>query len=344
MKHNWMSVHLFYYGSIGTVLTECIVPLIEKLRTAQLIQRYFFIRYWLEGYHIRLRLLPAEGITHERIQQEIEPEIKAYLQRRPALFVPADAKTYQDIARKLYIAEYGEGWLRKHYGEEGAIPLRPNNSFAYIPYVPEYNRYGGQEGVALAEWHFEQSSDIVLQLLENVNAQERTILLGIGTQLTLAYCYAFFEQERDIISFLEGYLEFWQKGYNTFEDWEPLQKRYQRGALSLQKRITDLKKHFFNPSGDAGTEIERRWFPHLLELRERLTTLVERRALQFRRSEQEDFFVPDSPDVAYRLLLRSYIHMTSNRLGISIQEEVYLAYLLRCALQDLVSAQGVVQL
>ena len=40
------------------------------------------------------------------------------------------------------------------------------------------------------------------------------------------------------------------------------------------------------------------------------------------------------PALTLRILLSSYVHMTNNRLGVNIHDEVYLAYLLKRAVLD----------
>ena len=62
--------------------------------------------------------------------------------------------------------EFPEAERRRRYRTRTAgCGLRPNNSCSYEPYEPEYGKYGGPAGVALAEWHFEHSSDLVIDAI-----------------------------------------------------------------------------------------------------------------------------------------------------------------------------------
>jgi Lantibiotic biosynthesis dehydratase C-term len=181
MKNQWISLHIFYYGNQNQLLVSCIAPLIAQLRAQGLIQRYFFIKYWAEGPHIRLRLLPAVGADEEKIKYLSEAAITTFLKLRPALY-SINHEKIAPIYKKLFIAEYGEAAWLTTYGEDGVMPLRPNNSFAYIPYIPETVRYGGPVAMELAEWHFEHSSDTVIGLLQQTNVGVHTMLLGRARQ------------------------------------------------------------------------------------------------------------------------------------------------------------------
>src|SRR5579885_3397611 len=100
MPKTWISIHIFYASNQNPLLLDAIEPLVQDLRAAGLIERFFFIKYWQEGPHIRLRLLPAEGADEEVIKQRAETALSAYLQRRPALYNATDeaiAPFYKDI-------------------------------------------------------------------------------------------------------------------------------------------------------------------------------------------------------------------------------------------------------
>ena len=88
MVKNWISLHVFYYGDQNDLIVNCVAPLIAELRSQKLVQCSFFIRYWMEGSHVRLRLLPAAGVDEEKIKGIAEQAITIYLRRRPALFEP----------------------------------------------------------------------------------------------------------------------------------------------------------------------------------------------------------------------------------------------------------------
>ena len=60
-QRRWMAYHVFYGGNPEVLLEECLLPLAAQLEEEGLVRLSFYINYWLEGGHVRLRLLPALG-------------------------------------------------------------------------------------------------------------------------------------------------------------------------------------------------------------------------------------------------------------------------------------------
>src|SRR5205823_5207789 len=86
MSRRWVSLHVFYASNANPMLVDCIRPLLARLREEALISRYFFIKYWLEGPHVRLRLLPADGVDDHHVRDVAQAEIERYLRHRPSLY------------------------------------------------------------------------------------------------------------------------------------------------------------------------------------------------------------------------------------------------------------------
>lgn len=55
----WQATHVFYAANPRPFLLQCVRPLVAELEADGLIDSYFFINYWLEGPHVRLRLKPS---------------------------------------------------------------------------------------------------------------------------------------------------------------------------------------------------------------------------------------------------------------------------------------------
>lgn len=334
MKKDWVSIHIFYASKPNPLIIECIVPLINNLRERSLIQRYFFIKYWQEGPHVRLRLLPTEGVEQEEVKQAAESVIHAYLKHRPALY-SVENDGAKSFYKEMFIAEYGkDNWIEK-YGEDGEMPLHPNNSLHYIEYEPEYSRYGGIDGIEVAEWHFEKSSEIVTRLIRDTNIHVRSILLGLSIQLSLPLCYEFLEEDQKVINFFTKYMKHWQDSYHKEEiDLIPgFEKKFSKMASNLERRISEIRSYVLESSPGSLTTLEREWVAHIRELRYRIDDLITSKKLFFQNKDKEPFIV-DDPLVAYNILLSSYIHMTNNRLGVLILDEIYLSYILRRSLEE----------
>lgn len=341
IEEKWLSVHIFYSSNQNPIIVDCIGPMVDTLREQGYIRRYFFIKYWMEGPHVRLRLLPAQGVSHEKLKALIEPRIEKFLQERPALY-ELEQERYGAFHKQMFLAEYGEEAWNEKYGADGVMPFRDNNSYHYIEYEPEYDRYGGPHGVELAEWHFEKSSDIILRILRDINVRVRDILLGISIQLSLPVCYGFMEQDQQVLDFLDNYLKYWTGEFFPISERMEIefQKKYAKMAKELQARIADVRQYMIDGTVGNLTPMEQEWAAHIRQLRQRIDDLVRRGLLIFRgKGEDGGLGQITMEDVAYyQILLSSYIHMTNNRLGVSISDEVYLAYILKLALLELMGA------
>lgn len=331
----WLPLHIFYAGNPNPLLAECVAPMTGELRRRGLIQRYFFIRYWQEGPHIRLRLLPSSAELADEVRTFAESAVNAFLTRRPALF-SVDPDQVNDYHKDMFVAEYGEQAWDEQYGEAG-MPLRENNSFAYIPYEPEYDRYGGPSGVRLAEWHFEQSSDLVLRLVAEMNVHVRTVMFGLSAQVGLILSHSFRPTAGSLAWFLQHYHEFWSTTYpsprgDLTPEWDKL---YDKSAESLVQRIAAILEAMRPDGQQRLADFLQSWAAHCAELRDRVVDLSERGELIFRSPDVPGVRVPvTDPDLALGILLSAYLHMTNNRLGVSVHDEAYLAYMMRRAVLD----------
>ncbi len=328
MNPEWLSFHVFYAANSNPILVEGVTPVIRRLRDEGLIERWFFIRYWLEGPHVRIRVLPRRAEDTERVRAEVTEALRAVLARRPALY-EADRDASGELFKRMYLAEYSEERWNAEYGTDGEMPYRDNNSVHEIAYVQELDRYGGPAGMALSEWHFEKSSDLILRMLATGNVHMRTVLLGQTVQLDMALCFAFLPGEAAVAEFLENYRVFWETSYQepSTEQHETFDRSFARMRDRLLERLTRVREAVRDPSAAVG--LEREWAEHCVELRDRAAALARAGELSFR-----DGTVTD-PGVALPILLSSYVHMTANRLGASILDEIYLAYVNRHAVGEL---------
>ncbi len=325
----WISLHVFYAANSNPVLVQCIGPLVAELRERGLLSKWFFIRYWLEGPHTRIRLLPAPDADVDEVRQLAESSIAAYLKRRPALY-EEDRNNSDGLYKNMFLAEYSQERWDADYGPDGEMPFRDNNSVAEIEYEREYGRYGGVTALALAESHFERSSDHVLSLLASTNVHVRTVLLGQAAQLTMALCLTFLPDEAAIAEFLTRYRKMWEASYqeSSDEQHDKFDRSYDRMADRFVQRLRQLRAAARGEQA-AATPSEQSWLAHCVELRDQVLVLAAAGELSFR-----DGVVTD-PATALSIVLSSYVHMTNNRLGVSILDEIYLSYVIVKALAEL---------
>lgn len=334
MSDDWVALHVFYASDSNPILVEAVRPLVEDLRRDGLIDRWFFIKYWMEGPHLRVRFRPTRPAVRDEVRVRATAALEAFLTRRPALY-DTDIDGLGDLYKKMYVAEYGEERYVEEYGVDGEMPFRPNNSVAELPYEQEFDRYGGPAGMAHAEWHFQASSDLVARLLATSNTHVRPVLLGLATQLSLLTAYTFLGSDEAVRRFFQRYRDFWETSYQEPSDdyHDSFDKSFALTRESLQERIDRIRTITAGTSDQALSGIERTWLSHCRELQERVLTAAAAEELVFpSRTTGEREPITD-PEGLATVLLSSYIHMTNNRFGVAILDEIYLSYLIEKALE-----------
>ncbi|MDA6131158.1 hypothetical protein OSK38_27810, partial [Escherichia coli] len=69
LRTNWKAYHVFYHGNLDILIQQCIKPITKKLLSEGIAEKFFFIRYWEGGPHIRLRVnqLAEDSYKNEEI-------------------------------------------------------------------------------------------------------------------------------------------------------------------------------------------------------------------------------------------------------------------------------------
>ncbi|MEU3793906.1 lantibiotic dehydratase C-terminal domain-containing protein [Streptomyces fructofermentans] len=325
----WQATHIFYAANPQPFLVNCVRPLVARLRADGLLSGFFFINYWLEGPHVRLRLRPVSEEASGEVRRRTEEAVDSFLRSRPALY-EVDSGFLNDFYNALFDIEYPEGDRGAFTGADGRMVIRPNNSRSDEPYEPEYGKYGGPAGVALAEWHFAHSSDLVIEALGTMNLHLRTVLLGTSAQLMMVMAACFLSDEGELADYLDSYYEFWHRAFpgTGFIGSEEYDRNFEQTAPGLGRRFRDIRRAV------AGAELERLpsflrgWATHCLELRRRAAALAEAGDLVFRSWDGSRDEVVKDPGAALPLLLSPYMHMTNNRLHVTIRDEAYLSHVL----------------
>lgn len=336
---DWQAVHIHYASNPVPMLTTCIRPLVAELTAEGLLDGHWFINYWLEGPHVRLRLRPSSPEVTEQVLQRVEAELAAFCRRRPALY-QVDTGFLNDFYNTLFDAEFTAEERLKYVGADGRMNLRENNTTAREPYDPEYGKYGGPAGIELAHWHFQESSDLVMEAMATKNLHVRTVLLGTSAQLMMVMGQAFLPHRPDLAGFFDQYYRFWHHLYPSqgFIGDREYENAY-TGTDDLITRFDFLTGTEPRP-GLRRPEWLQGWAEHCARLSDRVHTLATAGDLVFRSWDRtRDEVLTDPAEAAVRLL-SPFLHMTNNRLQVTIRDEAYLAYVLGRALQEGVPDRG----
>ncbi|MEV5892341.1 lantibiotic dehydratase C-terminal domain-containing protein [Nonomuraea fuscirosea] len=339
----WQALHIFYSANSQAMLTDCVAPLVRDLRDRGLLERYFFINYWMEGPHVRLRLKPVTEAATSAVRTAAEAAVREFLASRPALY--AFDQDMLKAQEDLFIMEYPDENERRRMYPEGRIPVQDNNTFHYRPYHPEYDRYGGPVGISLAERHFEFSSDLVIGLLRTANVHVRPVLLGLAAQLMMISVSTFMRDTGRMATFLERYHDYWNSSFGL-DYWSSTTRIVEDNTASyrmcydsmkdvLTTRFLDTHDSIRRGEPDRLTGFRAMWARHWESLREEVLEHGSAGRLTFvKAGTSRAPKVISDPEILLPHLLASYTHMTNNRLGLPIADEAYLAYLLARTLQD----------
>lgn len=338
-QQDWMAGHLHFSGNPNPMLYELVGPFLKTARREGRIDRFFFIRYWTEGQHIRIRMRPKPGIDRRELQGDFEDATNSFLARRPFL-LPSMQLESPEVLKTTFLAEYPESKWNETYGVDGTMPLRDPNQLLWTHYEPEFGRYGGVHGMTLSERHFESSSNLIFTLLETSNLHIRSITLGAAAQVMTAMMLALLGSVPATLTFLENYEKRWRNGWGGL--YAPraasFEEAFRTQAETIVPRIESVVQAtqiaLDDPTRPERSYLES-WARECRSVRREIEELAAAGLLTFpRQRDSEVWDLQPDPEIATRGLAFSYVHMMNNRLGVPIVDEIYLSFLLRRALEE----------
>lgn len=302
---SWSAVHVHYHQPQDNLLADGIAPAVVAARSHA--SRWFFLRYWERGPHIRLRFRYDDG-NGEAALQSVRAALEAYIARHPS----TSSLSPERLAAVLL------GLARLEGTDGTAIPIADNTVVAW-PYEPEGAKYGGPLGIDVAEELFERSSDAVIETLRAVRAGEAS-RPGIAFAMMLAAARAGSRNEIDSADFLATYCRFWSRyvGEDGRSAWGRSLAEKERALLPHAAEVLAGTTN----DGSAGAAALERWrdaVGHALERLDaqagRILPAVTIGAPWATAAERRD------------IVLLNYLHTHNNRLGVLPAQEAYLAYL-----------------
>ena len=297
----WLAVYLYYKGPLDEILRQLISPFIDEVY-GQYVSQFFFIRYFENGPHIRLRL-KGDKLTLEKIT-------------KPKLI---------QVTNNYFstVSNVNKGFVQ------------------IVPYEPELDRYGGRMGTAIAEKIFQVSSYVILQILSRKewNFQKA---MGASLQLNIIQLFFFFEDKTEIKRFVGFEHQNWLqhsigiKGDKEFESNHLITEQ----ELAYRKQSDHIKEVLLNiwtrlEKGVAfGDKNMDEWKKAIEEI------YAEFKFYQTEIISQSTMISGESFDSSHFnlkkwLIIDSYLHMTNNRLGLLYKDECYTYYILKNIFSEL---------
>lgn len=322
LEADWVCVHTFLDAAHDEFITDCIGPLALALTEEGHVQRWFFLRYWEGGPHVRLRLLPHRRADRAAIERRAVETVNAYLAANP---VPDLVDRVQFAANAANLAEL-EG--RTEYDSY----VRPNNHVEVATYAREHADYGRGAAIAVVEKHFHDSSLLALKVLQS--GAPVPLRANVAFDLMVAN-FAMCDDLRDRWSAIAGL----STPFGTGEESPDVIVQYERQKESLRDRLaatwrlTDRVER----REDVGDGYLAFWLRSQFELRERLGELEDDGTFTTEWPESplaRPLDLPSTRHPGTLLVLLRCAHLVVNRMGLSLWEEVQVRYLVGYVLKD----------
>lgn len=226
-EEDWRSWHLHLATAAPAAHDRAIVGAVRSLAATAPRARYFFVRYWQGGPHVRLRVA---GLDDERAGP-VEAALAGALALANAAVPgepPLDPAGYRERAARL--AEAGEG-----AGPLAVEPLRPPGVHRAV-YEPELSRYQGPQHMARSEALFQLSSRITAGLLSaGAGPGTRAAAALQATAIAMAALDGGPEEAR---RFIEGATSAWRGWADGLGRTGPARARVEQVAGENARRLT----------------------------------------------------------------------------------------------------------
>lgn len=295
-KNSWLSTYLYSSDSQDDFLQTEVSEFLKKINDWPWIKQYFFVRYWENGLHIRLRF---NGDSH-RLEMTLKPYIQNYFEYNQS----KETAPSENIRR---------------------------NIIRFVEYVPETDRYGGKDAVKVCERQFHLSSRVVLRIMVSSNPWSYEMALSSAIHLHVLFVRAVGLNVAQSKKFFELVLKKWfsrsmaivieeNRSGTAFRAFEEV---YRFHKDSLMKRVLSI---WYANSDDLESVIKE-WYIENVNLIARLQPMI-----CISTVEKRD--VSNLGDKCWNVY-ESLVHMTNNRLGILNRDESYLGFVLMKCFSEL---------
>ncbi|OLQ49079.1 hypothetical protein BHT94_09395 [Bacillus licheniformis] len=267
---------------LENIIINIVTPIVKQVKDSVQVHKWFFIRYIdMQGPHIRLRFLVneddidiVEEITEEHLHRNLSKVLAEPLSEMSRLLpVKTDTRSFE-------------------------------SGFQQEEYEPEYEKYGGVQGVHIAEDIFQSSSELVLSLLNDPGFKDndRFDFALFLMNKTAEHASLSADQARDL---WESMLHHWS-GADYTEGITYKTKLEEAAEKRIDVINVVIEKMHSNP--------------FVIKLTEGYQKILQKAFSQIQESEKIR--------TSHSHLSFHYIHMMNNRLGVWPIEEAYLGALL----------------
>jgi len=317
IENQYLSFYIFYGEPWEPLLVKAIHPLMKKLLKDGLISQYFFIRYWERGPHIRLRLKKVNEIDEVELSATVLKELNSYVVKNPSKLLMTPGMEARQAA---------ESW-------------NANNQIVKIKYKPETSRYGGVEGLLLAELQFFASSRVVINEVLEASDWSYDQALGAAIKWHVGFVFSLGITTDKIADFFEQNCRDWLPravgDKNSKEQQEKILSQFTNAYTAQKTTVLPYIQGIWeqlqeNPTGSSDPVWEN-WLTINSAVYTNLQ-LLENTGLLTPADTRSGEIYPTASKLWN--ILSDFVHLTNNRLGVMNRDEGFLAFMLAQAFRN----------
>ncbi len=307
----WRAWHVFLgdYTSLDRLLAHAITPEIRVLSQVRAISGWFYIRYWENGPHVRLRLRDADDAEFVALGGRLRTAAAAISAETP------------DGVRNHEARVRVDGW----HADPTMLPRFERGSVHEILYEPEYRRYGGIEGLAVNEAWFAASSQMALQIVAaSLGDWPRREALAL--RLTAVAIAAVVRDRLGLAGFLTQMAAGWRNFMPDGDAAEAAARDAYRASPVMLDRL--FAAMLAGPAAVAdGQPVVARYAALVADRLAALRALADEKRLVSPLTGIPPRSAEETED-ALKSIMMSQVHMTNNRLGLTPANEYRFAHML----------------
>ncbi|OBU49741.1 thiopeptide-type bacteriocin biosynthesis protein [Stenotrophomonas maltophilia] len=207
------------------LLTRSLLPTLQQLHAAGVIDSYFFLRYAEQGYHLRVRCRATLASQRAYARGALLAALETHLQAAPASFP----------------------------GARNSAALIADGRIRDSDYAPELDKYAGRAGLDVVETHFRHCSNLAAEAIALVDQGLKRDHLSLWMTGQVLHALGF--QGDAAVGLLAGYAQYWMPagGSDPGQTLQALEDAY----LARQRLIAALLPD------TAGASQYARTYPHV---------------------------------------------------------------------------------
>lgn len=314
-RDQWRAWHCFLHAPEAQEALLCgtLAPIARGWQAGGGVE-WFFMRYWENGPHVRLRVRGLDAEAFEALGDTLRSATAALVAA-----LPPQTEAFPPSMR-----------FDSAHADPAALPWFPAGTVAEIDYEPEVRRYGGRHGLAVSEHWFGASSALSLAVTGKTLGEPR-LRQSIALRLTVAAIGAVVADAGEFGDFLRIMAANWA-GY--VPDAAAAREAARQAYAPLLGELGAMVRQALDaaPAAAPAAPVVAAWRAMVSDYADELRDLADAGLL----ADPATGVATTDPAAARRAIQNivfSQVHMANNRLGILPQQEFQFATVLLDAVE-----------